>query len=220
MPVFRGQGGVQIALQRFDQGNRAFVGGFESPVLVGHDVGDDAQAVLQVIEDHEGLVDPEVEVGKPVVVPSLFGDVFHQPDGVVGEESHRAAREGGQIRIFHAAEAAQEGSEFRQGVALEGFGLLARNFNAAAAGAKDVQRIAAEEGIAREFLADFHAFQQEGARAGFAQFEQGRDGRFQIRQKIPDQGDDIPLFRLETDGFERLNHGWKNSAKTCPLIIV
>ena len=59
-----------------------------------------------------------MEIGKVEVVLALGGDVLDQADGVVADQAHGAAGEGGQVRIVHGAVAVQELLEFLQGIGL------------------------------------------------------------------------------------------------------
>ena len=70
-----------------------------------------------------------------------------------------------------------------------------------------------------QLFADLNAFQQKGAAAGFAEFQQSRNGRLQVWEEIPDEWNDIAPHRKGTGLFQRHNHA-EISAKIGVLIIV
>jgi hypothetical protein len=174
----------ELGLELGDFPGRRGVGLFQRGEFARKHVGDDAQLMLDMIEDQEGFVDAEMHIRQVEIVASRGRDVLHQADGVVADEADGAPGEGGQVGRADAAEAGHEGLQFGQGVAFDIAAFLPADLDMPVLGGEGIERVAAQEGEAGQLLAHLHAFEQEHAVARAFQLEQGGDGRFEIRQEL------------------------------------
>ena len=98
-------------------------------MLVRHHVGDDAELVLDMVEDQEGGIEAEVQIRQVEIILAGGGNLLDQADRVVADQSHGAAGEGGQIRIVHAAIAIEEFPQLLQGIRLVDAFFLSANLD-------------------------------------------------------------------------------------------
>ena len=132
-------------------------------------VGDDEQAVAQVVEDQQRVGEHEHGVGKPQVVPGTPRQPLHVADHVVGEVADGATLEAGKTGHGDRSELGQQPAQRLQRVTVGeplGPGVAPPQGDGAVLGAQDRVRVGPEEGIAGPVLAALHGLQQErvGAR--------------------------------------------------------
>jgi len=167
-------------------------------ILVGGDagVGDDQDPVLDVIEGQHRVEQHEprfvlfrrrAAVVPPRLLPGVGQRRLEADRGVVADEADGAAGEARQPGHERRAELRHHPPQHRN-ERLAGLGRHAGpvDHRAPAARPQHEERVLAEERIARDLLAAFHALEQERVVGMLGDLQEGRDRRQQIRHDLLD----------------------------------
>ncbi len=194
------QGHGQRPAQGIQTPHRRVVG--RARIAFDVDVGHHLQGVPGVIENQNGVGDAEHHV-RPIQARPLGHrhPRFKLGDRVVADEAHRTAEEAGQRGIGHRLVLRHQIAQHVQRVHVildlaAAVGKL--QLHAAAETPEQAARRAAQEGVARDVLPAFHAFQQEGGRTGkmAAQPLVGGHRRLLVGQQFAPHRDQGAVFCL------------------------
>ena len=191
----RARGARQLGHEHADLHGRLVVGAIERGGIAAGDVGigDEKQAMAQVVEDEQAVCEHEHGVRQLEVVLGPARQLLDVTNHVIGDVAHGPALEARQARDGHRLVSREEAPEGLEGAPrLDGLdapvGVPYRH--AAALGREDHGRLGSQEGVARPFLASFHRLEEEGIRPG-AQAQEGGERRVQVRRHLGIDGHEV-----------------------------
>jgi hypothetical protein len=157
------------------------------------------------VEDHQRIGDHEQDVRR--VQPGLLPvrQILEKADHVIAHETHTAAVEPRERRVRHRPVPGKDIADRLQGIMLEGARLLLPvpdDFDGPAEAPDHDLGPAAEKGVPRPFLSAFDGLEQKGILA-VVDLQERRDRGLHIGEDLPVHGDEVPLFCLLFEFFER-----------------
>src|SRR5438552_4885850 len=188
----------------------------KAAAALGEHIANDPQTMLHVIERDQAVIEHQHRVVQADFIAEALGDALDQPDHVVTKVADGAGDERGQSGKPHGAKTLDAFTQERDGIALFPHDTVAALEHARAVGvAEDFLGVRSRKGVARDFLAAFHAFEKEGIPRALGNPQVGADRCQQIRGKNVIDRDKVALFR-ETLKFAevRLDHRNKLTVPT------
>ena len=162
-------------------------------------------AVRDNVEDHQRIGDHEEDIRR--VQPGLLPvrQALEKADHVIAHETHTAAVEPRESGVRHRPVLGKDVADGLQGIMLEGARLLLPvpdDLDGPAEAPDHDLGPAAEEGVPRPLLAALDGLEQEGILA-VVDLQERRDRGLHVGEDLPVHGDQVPLFCLLFELFER-----------------
>ena len=208
--LFGFDGLLELFARFFDGADSRVVFFAEVAFAAGVNVANDPEAMLDVIEGDDAVIEGQYSVEEADVVAQARWDALDESHHVVRKiadgagDQRRQAGDADGPEFFHAAAQECDGIFFFPDDALAAFenaraGCVAENFF----------RICACESVAGDFFAAFHAFEQKGVARALGDAQVGAHGSEQIGGQNVVNRDEIALLGEALKFFEvGLDHRW------------